>query len=528
MRKMPMPLFKGRTLIRHIITAASAWSLFVAGCNDATADKTAREETRHAPEESRAAAAADESTGVVADRPGRPEHGEQRPIAVGDWPQFLGPHGDGTSDETGLADAWPKAGPPVRWSKDVGVGYSAPSVLGNRLVVHHRLRDAEVIECLDAKTGESQWTHATPTDFVDPYGYNGGPRCTPLLTEDRCYTLGAAGTLCCVELASGNEVWRRDLAKDFSVPEGFFGVGCTPVLYGDLLIVLVGGQPNSAVVAFDKSTGKRVWNAGGKSTWDGAPTSDGETYEWQGDEMLVSYSSPTLAKIAGEDHVLCLLRQGLLSLDPWTGETHFRYWFRSQVHESVNAARPIVVGDDVLVTAAYRTGSALLHITPEGFDEVWRDRSNLECHWSTPIAVDGQAYGFSGRHENEGTLRCIELETGEVVWSADGSEAVNGKVRPALNGRGYVFTANGEPAPWPYYGRASMIAAEGKFIILGERGTLFLTRLSPQGVHEISRTAAPGIGYPAWAAPVLSRGRLYLRDEDTLLCLEVSKTIEPK
>jgi outer membrane protein assembly factor BamB len=431
------------------------------------------------------------------------------------------------SDETNLANAWPKSGPPEIWSKEVGVGYSAPSVLGDRLVVHHRIEDDEVIECLDAKTGKSIWSHKTPTDFTDPYGYNGGPRCTPLLAGDRCYTLGAAGTLCCVGFANGNQIWRREIAHDFKVPEGFFGVGCTPVLYGNLLIVLVGGQPNAAVVAFDRETGKTVWTAGGKSTWNGVKTSEGDPYEWTGDEMLVSYASPMLANIAGEDHVLCLLRQGLLSLDPWTGKTRFRYWFRSQAHESVNAARPVVVGDDVLITAAYRTGAALLHVKPDGFDEVWRDRSNLECHWSTPLAVDGHAYGFSGRHENEATLRCIELATGNVVWSADGSEAVDGRVQPDLNRRGYVFAATGEPAPWPYYGRASMIQADGKFIVLGERGTLFLTRLSPKGMDEISRASAPGIGYPAWAAPVLSRGRLYLRDEDTLLCLDVSKAIEP-
>jgi outer membrane protein assembly factor BamB len=510
--------FKGFTLIRHIAVAASLWSIFVAGCGSVAAGKTAREES----------ASKDSTAGPIADRAGRPAEGSTREIAVGDWSQFLGPHGDGVSGETGLANAWPAGGPPQIWTKEIGVGYSAPSVLGDRLVVHHRLRNEEVIECVDANTGTSAWTHRTPTAFVDPYGYNGGPRCTPLLTQDRCYTYGASGTLCCVELATGNEIWRREVLKDFTVPEGFFGVGCTPVLYGNLLIALVGGQPDAAVVAFDKDTGKTVWHAGGKPTWDGVVTSEGEPYDWTGDETLISYSSPIIAKIAGEDHLLCLLRQGLLSLDPWTGKTQFRYWFRSQAHESVNAARPVVVGDDVLITAAYRTGAALLHVKTGGFDEVWRDRSNLECHWSTPIVVEGHAYGFSGRHENEGTLRCVEVATGKVLWTADGGEPVHDAIEPDPNGRGYVFKASSRPAPWPYYGRASMTLADGKFIILGERGTLFLSKLSPEGVKELARASAPGIRYPAWAAPVLSRGRLYLRDEDTLVCLDVSKKIQPK
>ncbi|MDQ3331749.1 MAG: PQQ-like beta-propeller repeat protein, partial [Planctomycetota bacterium] len=334
-------------MIRHIVVTASLWSVFIFGCGNVAADKVAPEGSRDA-----SAATSDPSTAApVADRAGRPENGGDREIAVGDWPQFLGPHGTGVSDETGLAASWPAEGPPQVWTKEVGVGYSAPSVLGSRLVVHHRIGDEEIIECLNAATGESSWKHATPTDFVDPYGYNGGPRCTPLLTRDRCYTYGAAGTLCCVELATGNEVWRREVAKDFAISEGFFGVGCTPVIYGELLIALVGGQPDAAVVAFNKDTGKTVWHAGGKPTWDGIVTPHGDTYDWTGEEMLVSYSSPIIEKIGGEDHLLCLLRQGLLSLDPWTGKTKFRYWFRSQAHESVNAARPVVAGDKVLVTA---------------------------------------------------------------------------------------------------------------------------------------------------------------------------------
>lgn len=457
------------------------------------------------------------------DRPGRPTDGGRRTIALGDWPQFLGPHGTGVSDEAALAEHWPAEGPPVVWKKDVGAGYSAPSVLGDRLVVHHRVGDEEVIECLDAATGDSVWRHGYSTDFIDPYGYNGGPRCTPLMTADRCYTFGAAGTVCCLELKTGDEVWRRETAQDFNVPEAFFGVGCSPVLYGDLLIVLVGGQPDSGVVAFDTATGKTVWQAVGKSTWDGATTSDGDLYRWTGEETLVSYASPMLATFDGKDHLLCLMRQGLVSLDPWTGSERFRYWFRSKAHESVNAARPVVIGDRILLTAAYRTGAALLQVKDDGFEELWRDRSNLECHWSTPIVVGEHAYGFSGRHENEGALRCIALKSGEVVWAADGSEPVADEVEPDRFGRGYVRKKDASPVAWPYFGRGSTIVADGKWIILGERGTLFLADVTPDGYRERSRCAVPDIGFPAWAAPVLSRGRLYLRDEDSLVCLDVSK-----
>jgi hypothetical protein len=244
--------------------------------------------------------------------------------------------------------------------------------------------------------------------------------------------------------------------------------------------------------------------------------------------MLVSYSSPLVATIGGEHHLLALMRQGLVSLDPADGRERFHYWFRSQAHESVNAARPVVVGDEILLTAAYRTGAALVRAKADECEEVWRDRSNLECHWSTPIVAGGHAYGFSGRHENEATLRCVEFATGKLVWEADGAAPVADQIRPDRAARGYVRKSDGTPVPWPYFGRGSMILSDGKSVLLGERGTLFLADLTPEGYHERSRAAAPEMSYPAWAAPVLSRGRLYLRDEDSVVCLDVSKAIEPK
>ncbi len=124
-----------------------------------------------------------------------------------DWPRFLGPHGNGISDETGLLDKFPANGPTVVWEKSIGTGYSAPSVAGQQLVLHHRIGDEEVVECLAADSGKSLWRFGYPSHFVDPYGYNNGPRCTPLLTSNFCYTFGAEGKLTCLELQSGKLVW---------------------------------------------------------------------------------------------------------------------------------------------------------------------------------------------------------------------------------------------------------------------------------------------------------------------------------
>jgi len=187
--------------------------------------------------------------------------------AGGDWPQFLGPRANGISSETGLLDQWPSNGPPVLWETNIGTGYGAPSVLGHQLVLHHRIDDDEVVECFAAETGKSLWRFAYPSHFVDPYGYNNGPRGTPLLTSNFCYTFGAEGKLICLELLTGKLVWQRDTAADFTVPNAFFGVGSTPILEEGLLLVMVGGQPNSGMVAFDARTGQTVWQSVGQTNW---------------------------------------------------------------------------------------------------------------------------------------------------------------------------------------------------------------------------------------------------------------------
>ncbi len=447
-----------------------------------------------------------------------------------DWPIFLGPHGNGVSNETNLLDGWPKSGPRVVWEKRIGKGYSSPSVIGNRLVIHHRQRDRDVIECIRADDGSPLWMHDYETNFADPYGYNNGPRCSPVLTSTRCYTFGAQGLLVCLDLATGTVVWERDTAKEWKVPEHFFGAGCTPVLEGDLLIVLVGGQPNSGVVAFHAATGKVAWESVGKLTWDGVETDPPtKPYRWTGQEMIVSYSSPIVATIHGERHLLCLLRHGLVSLNPENGNVRFKYWFRSRVHESVNAARPVVVDDCVFLSAAYETGAALLKIRPDSqtYDVIWRKYGSsrnpaergMSTHWSTPIYRDGCVYGFSGRHEEEATLQCVDLKTGELLWETNGS---SGSVAE-LRSKGSSVNIDSSKTPTTFFGRGSMTAADGKFFLLGERGTLVLAKMNRDRFEPIGSATYSQVRYPAWAAPVLSRGRLYLRSEDHLLCLDASR-----
>ncbi len=449
------------------------------------------------------------------------------PVATAeDWPWFLGPRHDGTSAETDVNLKWPEAGPTVLWKQEIGTGYSAPSILGDRVVVHHRLEDKEIVSCRSVKDGSVVWEHDYPSSFRDPYGYNNGPRCSPVLTKTHCFTLGAEGMLCCTDMQTGKVVWRHALQDEFNLPPWFFGVGCSPLLDGDRLIVLVGGQPNSGVVAFNIADGTKIWEAVGKQTWDGAiDDQSDEPYEWTGDEMVISYSSPVIATIHGQRHLLCLVRQGLVSLDPVTGKENFHYWFRSKTHDSVNAARPVVIDDQIFLSAAYQVGSALLKVKADGksFTEVWRDRDNMLAHWSTPIHVDGFIYGFSGRHENEGELRCVRLSDGKVTWATSG---FSGNVRDLGRDQGtgkIINKKTNKEVPFPYFGRGSLIRVGDRFVVLGERGTLAIVHVDSMEFKEDRRASFDEVGYPAWAAPVLSNGLLYLRSEDWLLCLDFRK-----
>lgn len=454
-----------------------------------------------------------------------PRHANAASLTGEDWPRFLGPRANGTSLETGLLDSIPKDGPKTVWSKKIGTGYSAPSVLGTKLVLHHRIGGEEIVECLDAATAAPTWRYAYPCAYRDPYGYNNGPRCTPLLTTNRCYTFGVEGKLLCLDLATGKKIWEHDTANEWQIPEAFFGVGSTPILEDNLLIVMVGGQPNSGVVAFEADTGKVAWESVGAKNWEGQPM-----YDWPGErkvtwiptEKQASYSTMVVATVHGKRTLFALTRQGLVSLNPKTGEVNFSRWFRSGANDSVNAACPVVIDDLVLISAAYyRIGAVLLRVKPDGksYEQVWRSPNELqgrpapieqretpalETHWTTPIYHEGNLYAFSGRNEPDAHFRCVEMKTGKILWDRDEMWAKHSSEQPNV------------------FGRGSAIKADGKLIALGEGGLLGLFKLNSQKLEEISRWQVPQLHYPCWAAPVLSRKHLYLRSEDSLVCLDIS------
>jgi outer membrane protein assembly factor BamB len=431
-------------------------------------------------------------------------------LHAADWPRMLGPDLNATSRETNLIERIPADGPPVLWDKPAGTGYAAPSVAGGRVVIFQRIAGEEVTEAWDAATGKPLWKHSQPSQYRDPYGYNNGPRCAPLIEGDRVFTFGAEGLLTCIDATNGKQLWQRNTAKDFEVPEAFFGVGSGPLLEGGKLIVMIGGQPNSTVVAFDPATGRTLWESVGEKNWSGKPMLGwpGErTVDWRRWEKTASYSSLVPAVAGGRRVVYALTRQGLAVVDPSDGAVLFSRWFRARVDESVNAMTPLVHGDDVLISSAYyKSGSVLLRAKPgaTNFTEVWTGLG-LEMHWSQPVLVGKHLYGFSGRNEPDAMLRCVEYATGAVAWERDERWPAHSMEQP------------------PVFGRGSFILADGRLIALGEGGLLGMFRPTPERCEELGRWQVPSLKHPCWAGPVLADGRLYLRGENRLVCLDLRR-----
>ena len=411
-----------------------------------------------------------------------------------DWPRFLGPTADGSSPEVGLLEAWPKGGLRPLWDCPLGVGYAPPVVAAGKLYHFDRFNDAVRLTCRDAASGAERWRWETPTSYEDPYGYEPGPRACPIVDGDRVYLHGADGLLACV--SDGKPVWQADTRKAYRFHPNFFGAGSVPWVEGDLLLVAVGGSPpgprptdlrdarpdGTAVVAFDKLTGVERWRTG---------------------DDLASYSSPVVATVAGKRVGLHFARGGLLGFDPVTGTRRFRFPWRAKLLESVNAANPLVVGDRVLVSECYGPGAVLLDLAGGDPKTVWSDAGRdpdekaLQAHWATPVHHAGFVYGSSGRNANDAELRCVELATGAVKWRERRT------------------------------GRCTLLKADGHLLVFGEYGELRLVRLNPERYDEASRWQVPGLGYPCWAPPVLSDGRLFVRGRgdggNRLVCLDVRR-----
>ncbi len=401
-----------------------------------------------------------------------------------EWRDFLGPMHNAISTETPLLKKFNKKPPAIVWEVPKGEGYASPSVVGQRVLLFHRLEASEVIECLNAETGRRYWKFSYPTAYRDRYGFSSGPRCQPVSDGERVYTFGAEGKLHCLKLTTGQVIWKRDLPKEFALEQNFFGVGATPLLEGNVLIVNVGAEKSPCVAGFDKLTGKMVWGAG---------------KEW-----TAGYASPIPATIHGKRRVFVFTGGasspsvgGLLCLDPTKGDIVFQHPWRARRTESVNASSPVVLGNQVYISECYGPGGTLLDIQPDGtFKTVWTNHV-LNTHFMTAIHKNGYLYGIDGHGPQNAPLVCIELKTGKEMW----------RIEPEWEET--YKTSAGERKYRLSQGLAALLLVDGQCLMLTEYGTLVWLDLNPKEYKETDHVPL-FLARETWGMPALSRGLLYV------------------
>ncbi len=395
-----------------------------------------------------------------------------RPAAKGGWPTLFGPHGDNSSSESGIRVDWPAAGPPERWSVAVGLGYSAPVVADDRLILFHRMGDEETVDCLNPLNGQPQWRFAYPTSYTSSTLYSEGPYATPVIHGSRVYTIGAEGNFHCLELASGSLVWQRELNKEFDVEETMFAVSASPLVVDDRVILNLGGAESEAgVVALDKQTGATVWKA---------------------TQRIASCATPRVATIHGRSYVFAWTDSALACLGFEDGEVIWEIPFRAKNPQTVHGTSPLVYGDVVLV-CGYQLGSLCLRILPGGqYEVLWcHNRKVLDSQYTNLLCIDGCVYGFS---TVDRSLRCVDLMTGDVRWSW----------------RSKITCGNS-------------IAVDGRMLIFGERGRLACLDIDPDEPVAHWHSPRPLLAGRCFTAPALSGGLLYLRNEKKLICLDLRR-----
>jgi len=398
------------------------------------------------------------------------------PAPAGEWPQILGPRRDGqaAADEK-LTRTWPAGGPPVAWEREVGSGYAGLAIANGRAYLFHRVADRELVEALDAATGEVVWKDAGhPTTFRPQVGGGDGPLCTPVVAGDRVIVFGASGTLACLDGATGRRRWARETLRDFAASEGYFGAGSTPLVVGDRVIVNVGGAKQDAgLVAFDLATGATVW----KCLADAA-----------------SYSAPVAVDVGGRPHVLALTRLACGLVDSATGEIRWRFPF-GQRGPTVNAATPVLLsGNRLLVTAAYGIGSVCAAFDLRGATPVWEGIDSLATQYCTPLPVGEHLYCIDGRDDlPPADFKCLDPATGRVLWTAPG------------------------------FGYGTLIAADGAIVVARTDGEVLLVEPDPGKLEILARCRPFGQQFAGAlrALPALADGRLYLRDDRRVICLAV-------
>jgi outer membrane protein assembly factor BamB len=416
-----------------------------------------------------------------------------------DWPEWRGKERLGIWRETGILDRFPASGLKVKWRTPIGSGFSGPAVAAGRVFVTDFIRQqgsrgVERLLCLDERTGEKLWTREWAADYMSLMeSYATGPRATPTVDQDRVYALGAKGRLLCLEVQTGQILWQRDYVQDYQVEVPVWGMTAAPLVESNLLICLVGGQPDAKVVALDKKTGKEMWRA---------LPSDSEP----------GYCPPFAITAGGHRQIIIWHPQAVTALEPTSGKTFWEVAFK--VATGLSVATP-VYDERFLLVSSFYNGSMLLRLDQQKPDAqlVWKGKSQSEISTdglhalvTTPVVKDGSIYGIC----SYGQFRCLNLETGNRIWE--------------------TLDVTREKARWA----SGFLVRNGEhFFINNDRGELIIAKLSPQGYSELGRTqlikptSQPGnrreLGAVNWSHPAYANRHIFTRNDEEILCASLER-----
>lgn len=384
----------------------------------------------------------------------------------GDWPQWRGPDRTGLSRETALLREWPSSGPALLWTAaNLGAGYGSMAVSGDRIFVQGTRAGRSIVVTLNRADGKELWSKA-----LGPSGDNDrgpGPRGTPTVDGERLYVLSENGDLVCLLARDGTSVWQRNILRDFNGRNIPWLISESPLVDGNQLIVTPGGR-NAGMVALDKMTGKTIWTSTELSDQAG-------------------YASPVAADVQGVRTIMTLTAEAGVGVRASDGKLMWRY--RPVANGTANITTPVFSDNKVFYTSAYGTGGALLGLRAEAGEvraqEIYFTR-DMENHHGQVVLVNGYLYGY-----NNSILTCLEFATGKRVWRDRG------------------------------VGKGAVTYADGHLYILSEDNVVGLVEATPAGYREKGRFEIRDQRWPSWAIPVVSGGRLYIRNQGTLASYDV-------
>jgi outer membrane protein assembly factor BamB len=407
-----------------------------------------------------------------------------------DWPQWRGPNRDGVWSETGVVERFETGELPTKWRVQISSGYNGPTVADGRVFVMDRVTQPsqqERVHCFNAQTGEKLWSYAYECTY-EQVQYKAGPRASVTISGGRAYSLGTMGHLHCLDVKSGKIMWSHDCRREYQARVPVWGVAAAPLAEGDLLVVPAGGKDNACLMAFDKATGQERWRALNDS---------------------LSYSAPIIIEQAGKRVLVFITGERIVGLDPQTGNLYWEHPFLPK-ETVITIATPVFDGSHLLATSFY-DGMLALKVYPDklAVEQLWRRRGAneqhtdaLHCCISTPIILGEYIYGV----DSYGELRCLDLKTGDRIWED--------------------LTAT----PKARWSNIHMVRNADKIWMFNERGELVISRLAPDGFHEISRLKLidptqdqlDQRGGVTWSHPAFANKHVLARNDKELLCVDLS------